>query len=99
MACRESVSTGSQVVTSSHLIKLPTSRILSRVRFQLWQSAEAQQSTLDLTQTRGDFLASPGRDIFAQSQEAQAGLLPTRERLVLWSQLLWSAKLSNIVGG
>lgn len=65
----------------------------------LWQSVEAQHSTLDLTQTRGDFLASPGQDIFAQSQEAQVGLLPTQEKLVLWSQLLWPAKLSNIVGG
>lgn len=45
-------------------------RIVRRVRLQISAEREAQHSTLDLTQTRGDFLAPPGKDIFAQSQEA-----------------------------
>lgn len=49
---------------------------------------------------RGDIVAPPGQDVFAQSQETQAGFLPTHEKLVsLWSQMLWSTKLSQPVGG
>ena len=49
---------------------------------------------------KGDIVAPPGQDVFAQSQETQAALLPTHEKVVvLWSQMLWSTKLSQLVGG
>lgn len=46
----------------------------------LWQSVEAQHSTLDLTQTRGDFLAPPRRTSLLRAKRLKLALSSPHRR-------------------